>query len=400
MFLATLKNKDASVQETIEIEFPLPEDQYEKAIHTLTEFHIGAALKQDCYVADIYMEGCTALERMIDTMANVDELDWLARKLEDFGRYELLKFNAAVERFGLSSVDELIDLSFHTNKLTVISDFSDLELIGKQHCPTIYGYCNPEELDNLDDTEAAWFLMPEQQGHVTPYGVVYDNGVKLGEAYDGRHLPPSKQGKSCVMELLIGMQDETDAETFEWVQLPTSQTKLERAMLRAGIPSCGEMQMVRLSSHFPDEINCALDFEQESLFELNRLCQVCSNFKKQDFKKLGAVCRIVKQACAEKIRQLAETLDQFDFAPDAHTPEELGKYMIQQSGHYAYDERLEDFYNYSDYGVKKLLREDGVFLDCGYVSYHGALTLEELMRDDPAESYQQEQEANMEGMAW
>ena len=62
MFLATLKNKDASVQETIEIEFPLPEDQYEKAIHTLTEFHIGAALKQDCYVADIYMEGCTALE--------------------------------------------------------------------------------------------------------------------------------------------------------------------------------------------------------------------------------------------------------------------------------------------------------------------------------------------------
>ena len=28
------------------------------------------------------------------------------------------------------------------------------------------------------------------------------------------------------------------------------------------------------------------------------------------------------------------------------------------------------------------------------------LTLDELMRDDPAESYQQEQEANMEGMAW
>ena len=29
-----------------------------------------------------------------------------------------------------------------------------------------------------------------------------------------------------------------------------------------------------------------------------------------------------------------------------------------------------------------------------------ALTLEELMRDDPAERYHQEQEANMEGMAW
>ena len=337
---------------------------------------------------------------MINTVANVDELDWLARKLENFGRYELLQFNAAVERFGLSTVGDLIDLSVHSHKLTVISDSSDLELVAKQHCLAVYGCCNPKELDNLDGTETARLLLSEQQGHVTPYGVVYDNGVKLGQAYDGRHLPPSRLGKNCLMELLIGMQDETDAETFEWVQLPTSQTKLERAMLRAGIPSCGEMQMVRLSSHFPDEVNCALDFEQESLFELNRLCQVCSNFKKQDFKKLGAVCRIAKPTCAEKIRQLAETLDQFDFAPDAHTPEELGKYMIQQSGHYAYDERLEDFYNYSDYGVKKLLREGGVFLDCGYVSYHGALPLEELIRDAPAESYQQEQEANMEGMAW
>ena len=33
-------------------------------------------------------------------------------------------------------------------------------------------------------------------------------------------------------------------------------------------------------------------------------------------------------------------------------------------------------------------------------SYHGTLTLEELMRDDPAERYQQEQEAKMEGVAW
>lgn len=47
-----------------------------------------------------------------------------------------------------------------------------------------------------------------------------------------------------------------------------------------------------------------------------------------------------------------------------------------------------------------MLQEDGMFVNRGYVSYHGTLTLEELMRDDPAESYQQEQKANMEGMSW
>ena len=74
--------------------------------------------------------------------------------------------------------------------------------------------------------------------------------------------------------------------------------------------------------------------------------------------------------------------------------------MIQRSGHYKYDESLEEFYNYGDYGASRVLREDGKFVDRGYVSYHGTLTMEELMRDDSVESYQQEQEANMEGMAW
>ena len=109
---------------------------------------------------------------------------------------------------------------------------------------------------------------------------------------------------------------------------------------------------------------------------------------------------MAKPTCTANIRQLAENLDQFDFAPDAHNPEELGKYMIQRSGQYEYDESLDEFYNYGDYGVSRMLQEDGMFVNRGYVSYHGTLTLEELMRDDPAESYQQEQKANMEGMSW
>ena len=229
---------------------------------------------------------------------------------------------------------------------------------------------------------------------------MYDNGMKLDQAYDRKHLPPIWMAENCILELKIRVTGEADPKKQEWVQLPASQIKLERAMLRAGIPSCGEMQMLVSDSRFPDEVDCTLDVEHGSLFELNRLCHACSNFKEQDFKKLGAVCQLAKPARAANIRQLAENLDQFDFAPNVHSPEELGKYMIQQSGHYEYDENLEEFYNYGDYGVKRILQDDGVFVDRGYVSYHGTLTLDELMQDDPAESYQQEQEAKMEGMTW
>ena len=400
MFKASLENNNSPELGTVTVEFPIPEDQYEETIRALKKIKIGTTLDKDCCVADLRSTDCPALRRMINRMANVDELDWLGKQLESFDRYELLQFNAAAERFGLSSVGEMIDLSLQSGEVTIISDFSDLALIGKRHYLTVHGGADPKELDNLDGTETARQLVSEQQGHITPYGVVYDNGMKLEQVYGGRHLPPSWWAENCLMELEIGAQGETDKKKFEWVQLPTSQIRLERAMLRAGIPSCGEMQILFSGSQYPDEVDCALDFEQESLFELNRLCRACSNFKEQDLEMLGAVCQLAKPACAANIRQLAENLDQFDFAPNVHTPEELGKYMIQQSGHYEYDENLEDFYNYGDYGVKRMLQEDGVFVDRGYVSYHGTLTLDELMQDDPAENYQQEQEANMEGMAW
>ena len=400
MFEATLKNRISAHFAPVTISFPIPEDQYEPTILALEKSQIGDARIQDCLVDDVEVPNCPALLRMTNTMANVDELDWLGKQLESFDRYELLQFNAAVERFGLSAADELIDLSFCAREVTVISDFNDLELVGKRHYLTVHGACDSEELENLDGKETALALISGQPGYVTRYGVVYDNGIKLEQAYDRKHLPPIWMPESCILELKLRVTGEDDPKKQEWVQLPASRLKLEHAMLRAGIPSCGEMQMLDSGSRFPDAVDCALDFEQESLFELNRLCHACSGFKEQAFKKLGAVCQLAKPTCAANIRQLAENLDQFDFAPNVHTPEELGKYMIQQSGHYEYDENLEDFYNYGDYGVKRILQDDGVFVDHGYVSYHGTLTLDELMRDDPAESYQQEQETHMEGMAW
>ena len=400
MFEAKLKSRNQPKLGALAVTFSIPEERYENVILALQNLQIGDAGKQDCCIDSIRAPDCPALCRMSGTLANVDELDWLGRKLESFNRYELLQFSAAVERFGLSAADELIDLSFCAREVTVVSDFNDLELVGKRHYLTVHGAADTKELEKLDGKELAQALISGQPGYVTRYGVVYDNGMKLEQAYDRKHLPPIWMPESCILELKIRVTGEDDPKKQEWVQLPASRIKLERAMLRAGIPSCGEMQILFSGSRFPDAVDCALDFEQESLFELNRLCQTCAYFLDADFEKLGAVCQMAKPTCAANIRQLAENLDQFDFAPNARTPEELGRYMIQRSGYYEYDENLEDFYNYGDYGVNRMLQEDGVFMDRGYVSYHGTLTLDELMRSDPAENYQQEQEAKMEGMAW
>ncbi len=173
MFEAKLKSRSQPKLGALAVTFPIPEERYENVILALQNLQIGDVRKQDCCIESIRAPDCPALLRMTNTMANVDELDWLGKQLESFDRYELLQFNAAVERFGLSAADELIDLSFCAREVTVVSDFNDLELVGKQHYLTVHGACDSEELENLDGKETALALISGQPGYVTRYGVVY-----------------------------------------------------------------------------------------------------------------------------------------------------------------------------------------------------------------------------------
>ena len=73
--------------------------------------------------------------------------------------------------------------------------------------------------------------------------------------------------------------------------------------------------------------------------------------------------------------------------------------MIRDSGHFDYDPNLDEFYDYERYGQQRMARQFGRFTDRGYVSCHGTLSLDELMMEDPAERYQEEQSPQMGGLS-
>ena len=93
------------------------------------------------------------------------------------------------------------------------------------------------------------------------------------------------------------------------------------------------------------------------------------------------LCRITGKGSVFYRREDVD-LDLFDFAPDAHTLEEYGKYMIRQSGHFDYDENLDDFYDYEKYGFQRMNEEDGMFTDRGYIAYKGYSSLRVIMNGD------------------
>lgn len=51
--------------------------------------------------------------------------------------------------------------------------------------------------------------------------------------------------------------------------------------------------------------------------------------------------------------------------------------MIVESGHFQYDEELDGFYDFKQYGECRIAGEQGQFTPDGYVSYHGFISIGE-----------------------
>ena len=380
------------------IPLPLAQDQYEDCVELLEKLEVGSATKQDCKVLEI-SSAFPVLKRMEMLTVNLDELDYLAKRLASFDVGEAAQFQAMAHKLELFELKDLINLTFCCQKATVINNFSDLEAIGRDHYMNLHGGCaSTQELEDLDGAETARLLIDSGAGEVTPYGVVYDNGMKLEQYYDGQHFPAYLYEPCMLMIGLTFRLEPEDTKNITWLYLPAAKGQLERAMVRSGITDPADMRFRFSESMFPDEVDAALDFRYENIYELNDLALAVSKLSMEAQKKLGAVVEMAEPEYASQICRLAENLDQFEFAPGAHTPAEYGRFMIQESGHFEYDENLEGFYDYEKFGLQRMEQESGMFTDRGYVSYHGTMSLEELMMEDPTESFREGQGLQMGGM--
>ena len=160
------------------------------------------------------------------------------------------------------------------------------------------------------------------------------------------------------------------------------QEEIDRALLRGGITDPADVRLRLEDSQLPNEVDVLLDMEYETLSDLNELAEATDGLSKADMEKLGAVVMLAEPKSAAQIKNLAESLDLFDFAPGAHTPQEYGKYMIRQSGHFEYDENLDAFYDYEKYGTERMNAEDGMFNDRGYIAYKGYYSMLMFITND------------------
>lgn len=390
---ATLSNARHPEYGEVTIPFPIKTSEYDHTMEMLANLEIGNVMGRDCKIMEL-SSPYSILQKLEGSEVNIDELDYLAKRLESFEADQDLQFQAAAFARGVASIEDFINLTFCSDQATVIYDFTKLEEAGRQHFMNLHGGCaSTEELENLDGYETALLLIDGGGAEITPYGVLYDNGMQMEQLYKGGPFPPYLYD---AYELVLPVSPTQSPQNKTYLYLPSSNLQLERTLLRGRIMEregwFHKLEPIQLSS----VITAKLDTRRDSIRELNEMCRSIHLLSHVDRSKLDAAVEYAQAKTASQIRKVAEHLDQFDFAPGVHTPEEYGRYMIRDSGHFNYDSNLDEFYDYGKYGRQHLEQSQGMFTEQGYISYQGVLSLEALMKEAPTEQFQEEQGEDLE----
>lgn len=381
-FHAILSNPAHPEYGVATIPFPLSMKEYDHSMEVLEALEIGDAVRQDCKVDEI-TDCYPVLKRLEGQAVNVDELDYLAKRLDSFWGDEGSQFQAMAEKLDLTDIRDFINLTFCCQQATVITDFSNLEQIGKDHYMNLNGGCaSKEELNNLDGEETARLLIDSGAGVVTPYGVVYENGMKLEPLYRGGVFPPYLYDAYPLVLEASPLSEPEDTKNMTLLCLPMTEKQLEHALVRGGIDSVEQMRF-KPDLILLQELSILPTLEQESLSDLNEMCEAIMPLAHNDLPKLGAVITFAKPQDATQVKHLAENLELFDFIPKVKTPAEYGRYMIEESGHFEYDPNLEDFYDFDGYARQRMRQEQGQFVEGGYISYQGLQSMDEVMAGSP-----------------
>ena len=133
----------------------------------------------DCYVDGLYSK--------LGEYENLDELNYLASKLDEMSESEYAQFQAGMEMGDhCGSLQEIINLTENLDCYEVYPNIEDYDDLGRYYIEELDAMQVPEHLKNYIDYEAyGRDVAMDENGSFTDQGYVRDTGDRFCEYYDG-----------------------------------------------------------------------------------------------------------------------------------------------------------------------------------------------------------------------
>ena len=356
------------------LRFPCTEKEMRAA---LGRIHAENITPLELYAAEVVFP--EELSFLQDRFVDLDEVNFLAKRMDSFFGDEEYRFYEALKSEGFDTVPDLINLSFNLNRYPLIQDISDMGKIGREYLLAVNA-CLPA--DDADDPKYAAFgrkLIQSGNGVFTEHGLFFiDKGTPFERVYDGRNFPP------YVYEpMLCFLRAEYNGKT-EYLYLPCEDEAIDKAFARLGAPT---PDVVELSweDHCIESEKWVERFKEiaseEGVYKLNRLVAAVNGV---DMEKLWAVAEYAEAEDARQLARLAKNIDCFTVVENTANYSDVGRYVVDHTDHYAMPLELEKYFDFGAFGEHIAEEYYGKFVGGNFIyNDTGTSLLDILYQDEP-----------------
>ena len=317
---------------------------------------------------------------MENTFVNLDEMNYLAKRLDSFFGNEELQFYEAMRLEGFTSLKDLINLSFNLDKYTLIQNVGDMQKVGIEYTLNTQGGMPADDTDNPKYAEIGRKLLQSGEGIFTEHGLFFkDKSHPFEELYDGQVFPAYVYDSGVLVIAEAKYKDKA-----EYLYLPCESLAIDKAFRRLGADgedSC-EISLTDFTTNNPAWENRMKDLcRTEGIYEVNRLAEAV-NCADMDLDKLTATAEYADVDSTKDLIALAEHIGDFVFIKDAEDYETVGRYFAETDPKYDLNLELEDFFDFNGFGEYLAEANGGEFISSGFVCMKDGAELSEILDSD------------------
>ena len=370
-----IKIRIRNADHEIDVHFPISESEL---FAKLGEIHAveGRDAAQSAYVTEVcWPEEFSILK---DRFANLDELNYLAKRMESFDYHEYDQFLIGITKLENPTEKDLINLTFNLDHFTLCKDVSSYGKIGREYVMNTQGPVPAHDEDDPKYTAIGKELIDKGFAQITGKGLLIYNPLDaLEEVYDG-HTFPEYYYESTLASAEVSYNGRT-----ELLLLPGEELAIKKALARLGAPFDSDCDIKFCLSQGEDdawEERIEGIIRSEGLYEANKMLRAMDTGD-MDWDKLTAAVELVGAQKASNIAAVAENLGGFAFIPDAKSESDVAHFLVDNADEYGMNIEMEEYFDFSGFGEYFAEEHNGQFLGGGFVYLDSDRTIDEFLKE-------------------
>ena len=359
-----------------DIRFPCTEKDMNAALERI---HAEDVTPLELYVPEVIFP--EELDFLQDRFANLDEVNYLAKRMDSFFGDEEYQFYEAMKLEGFYSLPDLINLSFNLNRYPLIRDIGDMGKIGREYLLTVDGCIPAHDEDDPKYARLGRELIQSGNGVFTEHGLLFvDEDTPFQRPYDGHNFPAYFYDP----DVLCVAKAEYDGKT-EYLYFPCEEEAIDKAFAR--LCTTADDAKITLENFNTDSPEWFGRFREiaaeEGVYELNKLTAAV-NTADMDLKKLWSVAEYAEAEDAEQLTRLARNIGCFTFIEGATSYAEVGEFVEKHNENFTVNPAVAKFFDYRAFGEHISGLYHGEFVGDGFI-YNDTDTslLDILYQDEP-----------------